>query len=263
VTEWPPIKPRAAFAQDSDDEWVRDCRDNNRRDRLETYCTVRVETLRNAGSRLRATELRNGGASVRAWDRPDIEVHARIHARARSESEARDLAEQVRIETSGADIRSSGPRTSRDANWYVHYVIYAPTRTDVVVESTNGPVSVTGIDGRIEASTVNGPLSLRDLAGEVRASTQNGPLTVRLSGSIWRGAGLHAETRNGPVNLQIPDGYSARLETGTVNGPMESSIPLTVTFLGRRNQQIESVLGNGGPTIHVTTQNGPLSIDRR
>jgi hypothetical protein len=44
---------------------------------------------------------------------------------------------------------------------------------------------------------------------------------------------------------------------------MQSSIPLTVTFLGRRNQQIESVLGNGGPTIHVTTQNGPLSIDRR
>lgn len=255
--------PRAVHAQDSDDDWVRDCRDNNRRERLETYCTVRVETLRGAGSRLRVADLRNGGASVRGWDRPEIEVHARIRARARSEGDARALVDEVRIETSGADIRSSGPRNDRDENWYVSYVIYAPTRTNVSIDAVNGPVSLSGIDGRIDAATINGPLSLRDLAGDVRATTQNGPLTVRLSGATWRGEGLHAETRNGPATLHIPDGYSARLETGTVNGPMDSSIPLTVTFLGRRNQQIESVLGKGGPTIHVTTQNGPLSIQRR
>src|SRR5690606_23477122 len=94
-----------------------------------------------------------------------------------------------------------------------------------------------------------------------RARTQNGPLTVRLTGSTWSGAGLDAEASNGPVTLYVPDGYSANLETGTINGPLSSDVPLTITRLGRRSH-IDTVLGSGGPRVRVVTTNGPVSIRR-
>ena len=42
------------------------------------------------------------------------------------------------------------------------------------------------------------------------------------------GAGLDAETQNGPMVLYVPEGYNAQLETGTTNGPMSIGFPITV-----------------------------------
>jgi hypothetical protein len=61
--------------------------------------------------------------------------------------------------------------------------------------------------------------------------------------------------------LTVPEHYSARLETGTVNGPIDVDIPITITgrFTGKR---ITTTLGNGGPPIRAVTTNGPLSVRR-
>ena len=109
----------------------------------------------------------------------------------------------------------------------------------------------------IDVRAVNGPISLRELAGDVRARAQNGPISITLGGSRWKGAGLDAETHNGPMVLYVPEGYNAHLETGTTNGPMSIGFPITV--VGRSLQQrITTTLGDGGPTIRARTQNGPL-----
>jgi hypothetical protein len=102
------------------------------------------------------------------------------------------------------------------------------------------------------------------VSGQVNARTQNGPLTVELHGAQWNGQGLDAETRNGPVRLSIPDGYNARLETGTVNGPFDTEVPLQVTLTGRqRSRRIEATLGSGGPLVRALTTNGPVVIRRK
>lgn len=65
---------------------------------------------------------------------------------------------------------------------------------------------------------------------------------------------------NGPVDLEIPRGYNADLETGTVNGPMVTRVPLTITVQGSLRDRIQSKLGKGGPPVRVVTTNGPLTI---
>jgi hypothetical protein len=100
-----------------------------------------------------------------------------------------------------------------------------------------------------------------DLGGAVEARVQNGPLHVALAGSRWDGAGLDAEAQNGPVNLALPANYSARLVTGTINGPyafdysFETRVP--------RHDWITATLGKGGPPVRVVTTNGPFHIARR
>src|SRR6266478_3346657 len=91
-------------------------------------------------------------------------------------------------------------------------------------------------------------------------SAQNGPLMIELLGSRWEGTGLNAETQNGPADLRIPDNYNAKIEFGTVNGPMDVGFPMTVTINGRVKDRISTTLGNGGPPIRVVTTNGPMTV---
>ncbi len=251
----------AVHAQQSDDDWLNDCRDRQR-DRP-TQCQVKVDRVQ-AGGTLRIDAGQNGGVAVYGSDRGDIEVHARIQAWAGSSDDAEALAGDVKLDYGRGSIRADGPDTGRREGWSVSFVVYVPRQSDLDLLAHNGPVSATDVSGTIVARTQNGPVSLRGVSGEVNARTQNGPLNVELAGDRWDGEGLDAETRNGPVRLSIPEGYNARLETGTVNGRFDTEVPLQVTLQGRqRNRRIEATLGGGGPLIRAITTNGPVVIRKR
>jgi DUF4097 and DUF4098 domain-containing protein YvlB len=249
-----------ALAQRSDEEWMENCRDHRAR-RLDTHCEVKVFQL-TARSSLSVDAGQNGGIEVMSWDRNDIEVHARIQAHGESDSEARRRAQDIEIETEGSVLRADGPSMGRGNGWSVSYLVMVPERMDITASSHNGPISVSDVTGTMNLDVVNGPLMLEGLGGHVSARAENGPLFVSLKGSRWQGTGLDAETRNGPVTLEIPEGYSAQLETGTVNGPLDVSFPLTVTLQGRYPKLLRTTLGDGGPPVKVVTTNGPASIER-
>jgi hypothetical protein len=251
-----------ASAQVDDDEWLTDCRERSDRNDRYTFCDVRVERVSARGT-IRVDAGTNGGILVRGSNRRDIEIHARIQTTAESASEASAMADDVTIDARGTTISAAGPDTGNREWWSVTFVVYVPASSDLDLVAHNGPVSITDVEGRIEAHTQNGPLTLRQVAGDITARTQNGPLSVELSGTTWRGQGLDAETQNGPVRLTIPEGFSARLQTGTVNGPFTTDVPLMVTSLGRRSQRIDTTLGQGGPMIRAVTTNGPVTITRR
>ena len=239
--------------------WLANCRDDGDDDRVR-YCEVRDTRLR-AGTRgFDVDASPNGGVAVIGWDGDSVLLRAFVEAQAPTEAEARDLARQVRVTADGATIGAEGPKSlfGHGRSWSVSYELFVPRRTDVTARSQNGPVSARGVSGRLDLATQNGPVTFRDVGGDARGRTQNGPVTVQLSGSKWDGRGLDAQTANGPVTLTIPDGYSARLETGTVNGPMRVEFPITVE--GRINRQIETTLGAGGPTIRAMTTNGPVVV---
>jgi DUF4097 and DUF4098 domain-containing protein YvlB len=99
------------------------------------------------------------------------------------------------------------------------------------------------------------------VGGDVHARTQNGSLNVQLAGKSWDGEGLDAVTQNGSVRIAIPDAYAATLETGTVNGRINTDFPITVQ--GRISRQLSVPLNGGGRTIRAMTTNGSVRISRR
>ena len=258
------LAPAGAMAQRSSDaEWQENCRDDrgDRYERREVFCEVRETRARiSAGSSVSMEGLRNGGISATGWDRDSLVVRTRIRAQARTETEARQLASQVRTTISGGTVTVDGPRNEEDAQWNASLVAMVPRRSDLRLETRNGPVSVERVTGNLDVRTSNGPLALRGLAGDVRARTTNGPLSISLTGSRWEGAGLDAQTTNGPLTINIPQDYNARLETGTRNGPVRVDFPITV--VGRITRDISTTLGSGGATIRATTTNGPLTLKR-
>ena len=260
-----PVAP--LHAQESDAEWLDDCRNDHdwNRDTRVRHCEIRQVGLKGAvrGGPLTVDPGMNGGVDVEGWDRDSVAVTARIQVNARSEDDAAAVAREIRIDASGRMIRAIGPEpTGRRQSWSVSFVVMVPRRTDLSVATENGPLSVAHVTGRMDLSTQNGPLSLSGVAGDVHAHAQNGPLSVRLTGNRWEGTGLDAETQNGPAVLRIPEDYNAKLDFGTVNGPMDVGFPITVTINGRITDRVSTTLGQGGPPVRVVTTNGPMSVRR-
>ena len=255
-------RPSARSPERASQEWLDRCQDGNRRygnDR-ERFCDVRESRLAAARS-LDIDGDQNGGVTVHGWDRNEILVLAKIQANADEAEEAKAIASRITIETENGRIRAEGPSLRRRQSWGVSFDVWAPRRTDLRVSTHNGGIFVEDIEARLDLGAVNGGIALRGVAGDVRGETTNGPVDVDLDGDRWRGSGLDLRTTNGPVNLGIPQGYSARLETGTVNGGMQIDFP--VTLQGSIGRRITTQLGEGGAPIRAVTTNGPVVIRRR
>lgn len=245
------------------DDWLADCRDRRDDGDRVRACELREMGFRPTGRAVRVDAGPNGAVSIVGWDRDSVHVRAVVQAWAASDADAAALLREVRVEVSGTTVASDGPESGRRRMWAVHFEVSVPRQSDLTAETVNGPVAAQDVAGRLDLRTVNGPLVLGGVSGDVHARTSNGPLTVDLSGARWEGAGLDAETQNGPVTLSIPDGYSAQLETGTVNGPMQIDFPITLQGRLGRMTRIRTALGSGGASVRVVTTNGPLTVRRR
>jgi hypothetical protein len=248
----------------SDDTWCREARDAD-------FCEVREETVRNLNS-VNIDARGNGGVSVRGWDRDDVQVRVRITTYARNDDDARSLARDVRLTTSGGIIRADGPRNDdrgsrrgwRDREWWAaSYEVQVPRSARVTVDATNGGVIVEDVRGSVDAATTNGGLVFYNVSGDVRGRAVNGGVNVELTGDRWQGAGLDVRTTNGGVRLSMPSNYSAELEARAVNGGISVDFPITVQGMLNNRREIRATIGSGGPPIRVATTNGGVRIGRR
>ncbi|MDE3152042.1 MAG: DUF4097 family beta strand repeat protein [Gemmatimonadota bacterium] len=253
--------PAALHAQqDRADRWLDQCRHDDWGDRAR-YCDVRQFTVDHPAESVHIDAGPNGGVNVFGWDKPSMLVVAKIQTNADDDAAAKDLAGQLRITANESRVESNGPSNERHRGWSVSYDVYLPTQRAVDVSTRNGGVSVERVTGHLDLSTVNGGIHLTDVAGDVRAETTNGGVSAALSGTTWTGQGLDLRTTNGGVTLEIPTGYNARLETGTVNGGFSTDFPITVQ--GSFRKRISTTLGSGGPLIRATTVNGGVRIRTR
>jgi hypothetical protein len=242
----------------SQEDW---CRDARRSD----ICEVREETLSN----VRVVDLDargNGGVSVRGWDRPDVHVRARVVVYADSDAEAKQIASEIRLVTTGGRIRAEGPsrdRWWRDRGWSVSFELEVPRSTELTVGATNGGVSVRDVRGRMDLRTVNGGLSLEDVSGDIRGETTNGGVDIRMTGDKWEGPALDVRTVNGGISLALPANLSAELDARAVNGGIQVDYPVTVSGLISNRRELRGTIGSGGPRIRASATNGGITITRR
>ncbi len=250
----------AAFAQRDKDRSL-SCRENNwYNNKLVGNCEIREQTLAPSGSTIAIDGRQNGGVSVKGWDQNQVLVRARVQTGAPTAAEAAALGQQIRIETSGAKIFASGPERRKDYHWDVSYEVFVPRRADLSLETHNGGIAIADVNGKIDFSAVNGGVVLKRVGGAVRGSTTNGGLVIELSGDRWDGETLDVSTTNGGVIMSVPENYSARVETGTVNGGVNTEFPVTVQ--GRITKEIALNLGSGGATVKARTTNGGVHLKK-
>ncbi len=251
------VASATARAQDrttTDDEW---CERDGGHDRP-SVCEVREWTVSAPGD-LNVDARPNGGISVESWDRNEMQVRAKVHTWGESDDGAREIANRVEVEV-GSKISANGPKSRNKEGWSVSYRIMVPRDTDLDLASTNGGITIDGIRGELRFRTTNGGIHLESVGGDVEGRTTNGGVHIALTGATWDGKGMAVQTTNGGVRLSVPGGYSAHLETATTNGGMNIDFPITVQ--GKIDRKLSVDLGDGGPTIRITTTNGGVRISR-
>lgn len=223
----------------------------------EHACEVRTITIAKP-DKLKVSSM-NGGIRIVGEDRQDVRIEAKVQAWGGSASEAADILREIQIEDSDGTIHDKGPNFHSSHQGYgISYVIHSPRQMSAELKTENGGIGLEHLNGDLKFDTTNGGVDLVDLAGDVSGSTVNGGLDISLSGDRWNGKGLQAETTNGGIALNVPEHYSAHLETGTVNGGIEINFPLTIQ--GDIKHHLATDLGSGGPTIHAETTNGGVTL---
>jgi hypothetical protein len=98
--------------------------------------------------------------------------------------------------------------------------VAVPAVVSVEGSTSNGPITVTAIEGPISVTTSNGPITIDESPSTILARTSNGSIT----GSGLSGENVEASTSNGRIVLEF-DQPPASLRATTSNGAIEVALP--------------------------------------
>jgi hypothetical protein len=143
------------------------------------------------------------------------------------------------------------------------YSISVPAGLSVSGHSSNGGISVAGVEGSIDVSTSNGTVTLTDLSGpEVTARTSNG----RIIGTFLSSPDVEVRTSNGQVSLTFvtaPTRVSVRTSNGSVEVGVPSGSPAYAVSASTSNGQTRTDIRTdpaAAATIEVASSNGNIIV---
>jgi hypothetical protein len=220
----------------------------------------------------------NGGTQVVGWDNANYSVTACKAVEPGNDAER--VLSQIGMRIENGTVSTYGP-SGEDRDWTVYLLIRAPKAAAIELETTNGPISLYDVEGKLTAHANNGPISLHNFSGDadvtaqngpismegsrgnIRIKTQNGPIDVNLEGTSWNGSGLSADAQNGPVTLRVPSGFQSSFVVESTNhAPM--SCHASICGSARKtwddeHRRIE--YGSSPAVVHLSTVNGPVSVE--
>ena len=214
-------------------------------------------------------ETHNGSLDVHTWDRPEIEIHARIEAAGVSADDLRRFDEttvEVSPMSSGSSSGSDSVRiTSKSPDvvwsWFgenptVHYAITAPRTARWTIRGHNFRAEIRDLQAALNVGTHNGSLHAVNLDGPLEVNGHNERVTVEFLS--FHGADI--TTHNGSADLALPSTSHFDLRADTRRTRLESDFPLLTRTLGRRQDRIEGTVNGGGSLLRFSSHNGELRL---
>jgi DUF4097 and DUF4098 domain-containing protein YvlB len=213
----------------------------------------------------------NGHVNITSWDQPRIRVRA-VKTVSRADN-ARGELNELRVEMTPRDggvvVHTIYPKHAGSGfldflagNWMgsdskVEYDVTVPRSMSLELETTNGPIEVTGVSGTLKAETTNGHIQLERCAGNVDASTTNGGVRAELL-TVDRSRTNRLETTNGKIVLTVPPSLAAEIDASTTNGSINSELPVTTHSIGHHS--LRGTINGGGASLRLRTTNGSIEI---
>jgi hypothetical protein len=236
--------------------------------------TTEVRTLPlAAGSSLKVANI-NGFIHLEAWNREEVQFSGEF----RPSSKDEQVKVVIEVGKGSMEIRGEYPKHVGSESYrgpQCQMTLKVPHRLVPTLETVNGDVAISGIQGRAVINTVNGGIRAVDMEDALKAETVNGGITldhakgglslktvngaIKGSGLDGSGRGIQVGTVNGSIHLQA-DGLKGRLQAKTVNGG--------ISFNAKGAEQVEvtkhrvtAVFPGSDQNIELNTVNGSISMD--
>jgi DUF4097 and DUF4098 domain-containing protein YvlB len=215
----------------------------------------------------------NGRVTVTAWNQPRIRVRAEQHVESHDSAAAKKtMASLVNVsaDANGLRIHTNHPKNTdgffawlagMNVETRVNYEIVVPRSMNLDLETVNGTVTASNVNGVLRFSTTNGRINVERCAGELEASTTNGGIAAELL-TVVPGRPVRLSTTNGRITVALPRTIAARVDAGTSNGSINSDIPV-LTSSSSRHTLRGTINGGGAAELRLHTTNGSIEIKGR
>jgi len=224
-------------------------------------------------------DTHNGAVEVVASsDHSEVAIEARLTCGGATQAEADQRLQQARIDASRDTsrvlwIRPVFPGGRRGGDG-ASFSVRMPDAGNVMIETSNGRVEVSGTRGRVAIDTSNGSVDLIDHEGPAVIDTSNGAVhVVHTAGSMEietsngrvlvedHEGGLWIDTSNGVVTVT---GQTGKTTIDTSNGSITLSLRPDAAGpveLGTSNSSISLTVGSAfAGAVTLRTSNGSISI---
>jgi hypothetical protein len=188
------------------------------------------------GPRLRVSA--GGPVTVQGNSSNVLAYSVRIGVAARTEADARRLLDQIALRPStqgGWTVLTTPPGVDVQ-----NFVVRVPLVAEAVVETAEGPVQATGVEGTLEVNARAGDLSVDRIRKDCRLFTGGGGVNV---GQV--GGALHCRTGAGAIIVKTVGGEAVLATRG---GDIEA---------GQSGGAVRAETGGGD--IHVASAGGPVN----
>lgn len=257
--------------------------------------TVSMTVAHVADSAVQATS-KNGSLSVKAAERDDVEITAKLRMR----SLERLDATEIKVERDDSDrlvLEVVWPEGTRKNNEGCSFTITVPDANGVELETGNGRIEIAGLSGEADLHTSNGRVSVESHKGDVTGRTSNGRITVgntegdidlrtsngkievvaapqsvkvtTSNGSVSVALADDGEgpvdigTSNGSVTLEIGPGFKGELRADTSNGKVNVSNLSDVQMISSGKHHVHLKVGDSDNTSRIKSSNGSVNVRAR
>jgi DUF4097 and DUF4098 domain-containing protein YvlB len=141
-------------------------------------------------------------------------------------------------------------------------VTFQSSKTDMQVGKLDGTLSmetgdlhVTNADG-VQVTTRSKDITLDNVSGELKVTNKNGSVTV----APTKFTQLTVDNQRGSVELRLPTKQAFQYNLRARRGDIESDFG-EIKATGEHEENVSAgTIGNGGPKIDVTNENGNIEI---
>jgi hypothetical protein len=167
--------------------------------------TVELQHPMDSGATL-VVSTSSGSIDVAGQEADQAHVVATIQARAHTEEEAQELAEQVEIRFQEAgnklEIKADKPSLHSRRSISISYVITVPRQSSVECGSASGSLKLRELTGNVDAHTASGSVEGKQIKGLVRLHSSSGSVY----GESLSGGDVDLDTASGGVRLSDASG---------------------------------------------------------
>ena len=194
------------------------------------------------------------------------------------------------------------PHMSAMTGWQHHetrVTVETPAKLQLAARTSDGSVSVRGVEGALQVHTSDGHMTVEDVRGDLRVTSSDGGMTIHnaagtleargsdghmvvdgqfsavqmhtsdgdLEFALAPGSQLTAASRiessDGRVTIRVSQDLAATLDVSTSDGRVDCTLPLTMDHYDSRESsghRLHGQLNKGGVPFSIHTSDGSVSI---
>lgn len=209
-----------------------------------------------------AVETEVGSITVTGADVTNCDVTATICAKAPTQREAEEIAEQVKIKTEPVGktltVKAEKPHLRNNRSISVSFEITVPKQTALQIETNVGKIDVSNITEQIKAAANVGTITCKEISGDIDLKTDVGKVKVVYSQAAPAACNAAILANVGAITFTAPPDLSAEVDVSANIGSIQTDLPLTVT--GKINKSLRGTIGKGEGNVTLRTNVGSIKI---